>query len=399
MKKHILILGCKNYPAFSSNKVISGGMEVYVTELVKYLKNDFRFTVIAGYSHSDDPDVRVKSVPLVGKFAMQPISLSVYSFFITIWNAIIGNRYDLVNAQTPLSGFIGYVLKKLFGIPYVVTVHIFAATPDHAGWAANLYGYVEKVVLRHADRVISAGFELKKYLDSRYGFKEDHVIVIHPGMDLVSFDKTEVDSALCDQLKTDAYKILFMGRLIEENGVNDLLEAIRRLKNENLRLYIAGNGNLEKKIAGFIEEEQLQKKITLLGVIKGPDKQYLIRNVDLSIRTSYHEVFPVAYLESVSVGVPVIATPVGDTVYIAEKTDAITIVPVNDHEKVVSAIKDLMRKGVLSQEAILKARSFINSISWEKQSLQTGRLFNEVIKNGYKKREPMLLKGKNENNL
>jgi len=218
-------------------------------------------------------------------------------------------------------------------------------------------------------------------------------------MDLVSFDETEVDSALCDQLKTEAYKILFMGRLIEENGVNDLLGAIRRLKDENLRLYVAGNGNLEKKIAGFIKEEQLQKKITLLGVIKGPDKQYLIRNVNLSIRTSYHEVFPVAYLESVSVGVPVIATPVGDTVYIAEKTDAITIVPVNDHEKVVSAIKELMRKGVLSQEAILKARSFINSISWEKQSLQTGRLFNEVIKNGYKKREPMLLKGKNENNL
>jgi len=379
MKKHILILGCKNYPAFSSRKVISGGMEVYVSEILNHLKHDFRFTIIAGYSHSDDIDVRVRSVPLIGKFALQPISLFFYSLFIAIWGVITGAKYDMVNAQTPLSGYIGYLLKKLFGIPYVVTVHIFAATPDHVGWAAKIYGFVEKIALRHADKVISAGYELKRYLDKRYSFNEGQVSVIHPGMDLVPFDEAAVDSILRDQLRTDAFKILFMGRLIEENGVGDLLETVRRLKNENLRLYFAGNGNLERMISGFIEKEHLQDKVTLLGVIKGPNKQFLIRNVDLSIRTSYHEVFPVAYLESVSVGVPVIATPVGDTEYLAEKTAAITIVPVRDPEKVVSAINDMMIKGPLTQDAVSKARSFIDSISWKNQSVQTKEVFDSLM--------------------
>lgn len=379
MKKHILILGCKNYPAFSSDKVISGGMEVYVTELVKYLRSDFRFTIIAGYSHADDPDVTVISVPLIGKFALQPISLTVYSVFIAVWKVITGTRYDLVNAQTPLSGIIGYILKKLFRIPYVVTVHIFAATDYHVGRAAGIYGRVEKLVLRHADQVISAGFELKKYLDSRYGFTEGHVKVVHPGMDLVSYDETEVSSSLREQLDADVFKILFMGRLIEENGVDDLLEAIRMLKNESLILYFAGNGNLERKIADFIEKEQLQDKIVLLGVVKGTDKQFLIRNVDLSIRTSYHEVFPVAYLESVSVGVPVIATPVGDTEYMAEQTDAINIVQINSLDEVVSAIKDQMKQGPLSNGAVLKSRSFIDGISWERQSLLTMDVFRKIL--------------------
>jgi glycosyltransferase involved in cell wall biosynthesis len=151
------------------------------------------------------------------------------------------------------------------------------------------------------------------------------------------------------------------------------------LKNENLRLFFAGNGNLERMISNFIEKEHLHDKVTLLGVIKGPDKQFLIRNVDLSIRTSYHEVFPVAYLESVSVGVPVIATPVGDTEYLAEKTAAITIVPINAPDKVVSAIKAMMIKGPLPQDAVSKARSFIDSISWENQSVQTKEVFNSVI--------------------
>ena len=380
MKKHILILGCKNYPAFSSKKVISGGMEVYVTEILGYLKKYFRFTVIAGYSTSDDVGVRVRSVPLIGKFALQPISLFFYSLFIAIWQVIRGTRYDLVNAQTPLSGFVGYLLKKWFGIPYIVTVHIFAATPAHVGWAARIYGHVEKLVLRHADQVLSAGYELKKYLDTRYGFKDGHVVVVHPGMDVVTFDETNVSNDLREKLKTDSYRILFMGRLIEENGVQDLLEAIRMMKNDDFKLYFAGNGNLEKLISGFIEKEKLHDKVSLLGVIRGSDKQFLIRNVDLSIRTSYHEVFPVAYLESVSVGVPVIATPVGDTEYMAERTDAITIVPVNDPESVASAIREHMRKGPLPEESVRKAQSFIDSISWEKQSLQTKDIFNSIMK-------------------
>ena len=380
MKKHILILGCKNYPAFSSKKVISGGMEVYVTEILGYLKKYFRFTVIAGYSTSDDVGVRVRSVPLIGKFALQPISLFFYSLFIAIWQVIRGTRYDLVNAQTPLSGFVGYLLKKWFGIPYIVTVHIFAATPAHVGWAARIYGHVEKLVLRHADQVLSAGYELKKYLDTRYGFKDGHVVVVHPGMDVVTFDGTNVSNDLREKLKTDSYRILFMGRLIEENGVQDLLEAIRMMKNDDFKLYFAGYGNLEKLISGFIEKEKLHDKVTLLGVIRGSDKQFLIRNVDLSIRTSYHEVFPVAYLESVSVGVPVIATPVGDTEYMAERTDAITIVPVNDPESVASAIREHMRKGPLPEESVRKAQSFIDSISWEKQSLQTKNIFHGIMK-------------------
>jgi glycosyltransferase involved in cell wall biosynthesis len=292
---------------------------------------------------------------------------------------ITGKRVDLVNAQTPLTGLVGYMLKRILRIPYIVTVHIFAATRDHVGGAARFYGFIEKVVLRNADKVISAGNELKGYLDKRYRFNDDHVVVINPGMDVVDGKDVVVSQLLLKKLEGDDFKMLFLGRLIEENGLWDLLEAMRMLREEKLKLYIAGNGNLERKIVRFIDKEQLQEKVILLGVVKGADKQHLIRNVDLAIRTSYHEVFPVAYLESVSVGVPVIATPVGDTEYIAEETGAITIVPVRDTERIVHAVKDCMGKGALSDETVMKARSFIRSISWEKQALKTETIFNNVI--------------------
>ena len=200
-------------------------------------------------------------------------------------------------------------------------------------------------------------------------------------MDVVKFNLSEVSTSILDQLNTDVYRILFMGRLIEENGLFDLLKAITLLRQEKFKLFIAGNGNLEKRILSFIAQEHLEDKVVLLGVVKGADKQYLIRNVDLSIRTSYHEVFPVAYLESVSVGVPVVATPAGDTPYLAEETDAITIVPMNQPEAIVNAIKDYMLNGRLSSNSIDKAREFIKRISWENQSVLTEDLFTDVISN------------------
>lgn len=382
MKKSILILGCKNYPAFSSKKVISGGMEVYVLEILRHLKDTYDFTVISGYSQGDDK-VKVISVPLVGGFALQPISLCLYSFFIALWIALFGKKIDLINAQTPLSGLIGFFLKKLLKIPYIVSVHIFASDEDHVGKYARIYGVIEKIVLKNADKVVAAGNQLKHFLDQRYAFSDEHVVVINPGMDLCDVDPGLVGDEIVRQVEGDFFKILFMGRLVKENGLFDLLEAVKILgdrPDRPFKLLIAGNGNLEGALREFINKEGLQEKVKMLGVVKGADKLYLIKNVNLSIRTSYHEVFPVAYLESIAFGIPVIATPVGDTEILAQKTGAITIVPIKQPEATAEAIKKQIQAGPLSQEIIDRCRLFIKSINWRRQAGFTQNLFDTIMK-------------------
>lgn len=354
-------------------------MEVYVWDILRYLKKSFDFTMIAGYSEGEER-VRVISVPLVGGFALQPISLCVYSFFISLWLALFGKKIDLVNAQSPLSGLLGLILKKLFGIPYVVTVHIFASDKDHVGCFAKIYGAVEKVVLKNADRVVAAGNRLKHFLDRRYGFLPEHVVVINPGMDLFNGETLMAGDKIRREVEGETYRLLFMGRLIEENGLMDLLEAVKILRDMPVRLLIAGNGNLEGPVREFIIRENLQDKVKMLGVVRGEEKLYLMKHVHLSIRTSYHEVFPVAYLEAIALGIPVVATPMGDTEYLAEKTRAITIVPAKQPKAIAEAIKKHMQEGPLPQETVDRCCSFIKSISWQQQALYTKSLFDEVKK-------------------
>ena len=235
-------------------------------------------------------------------------------------------------------------------------------------------------MLSNADKVICAGYKLQEHLISQYNSDPNHYVVIHPGMDKVNADKVTVGDTLKKVLDDGSFKMLFLGRLIEENGLIDLLEAMKYLKDKQVKLLIAGNGNLESAIREYIQKEQLQDKVKLLGIVRGNDKLALLQNVNLAIRLSYHEVFPVAYLEAITFGIPVIATPVGDTEYLAEKAGAITVVPLNDPHKAADVIVGMINTGGLSLDIISKCNSYIQGISWETQADKTRCLFNGILK-------------------
>jgi len=174
-------------------------------------------------------------------------------------------------------------------------------------------------------------------------------------------------------------KCFFLGRLLKENGIMDLLKAMMYLKGKPIKLFIAGNGNLENPIREYIRKEQLQDTVKLLGIVRGQDKIALLQNADISIRTSYHEVFPVAYLEAISYGMPVIATPVGDTEYLAEKSGAIKIVPLNAPREVAQVIEEMADNKKLPFDVISRSKAYIREISWKTQAKKTNNLFKEIL--------------------
>ena len=391
MEKHVLILGCKNYPGFSSNKVISSGMEVYVTELVKYLKKCFKITIITADSEvTCDDRVRVISVPIFGGRLLQPITLLLFSIFPSFR---LRRQIALINAQTPLSGFIAYVLKKWCRIPYIVSVHMYANSKDHTGHRllSAMYHYIEKCVYSAADKIVCAGYGLGQHIMDQHRIDQDRVTVINPGTGPVELD-TQMPSREASEKYANPdglFRVLFLGRLIQENGIMDLLESIKHLVGQPVKLLIAGNGNLETVIRRYVEKEQLQDQIELIGIVTGDDKKALLGSVDLLIRTSYHEVFPVAYLEALAHGVPVVATAVGDTEYMAKQTGGIDLVPVHDPPEIAAAIVRQMHNEGLDPEVISRCKTYLQSISWRSQADKTICLFNDVLSTNGSVREEL----------
>lgn len=118
------------------------------------------------------------------------------------------------------------------------------------------------------------------------------------------------------QSKTDI-NFLFMGVLIKRKGVIDLLEAINQLKKEgkldkiNVKFNIGGSGEEYEKLAKYVEENGLEKYIEFLGWVDNENKENILKKNQVFVLPSYNEGLPIAILEALSYGMPIISTNVG----------------------------------------------------------------------------------------
>lgn len=111
-------------------------------------------------------------------------------------------------------------------------------------------------------------------------------------------------------------KLLFIGVLVPVKHIEDLLMAVKILKSSNLwnekKLLIMGTGVEEKKLKACCAEFDIENEVEFLGWVSGDEKNNIIRNCQISVLSSYNEALPLSILESISYGMPVVATDVGD---------------------------------------------------------------------------------------
>ena len=382
---HMLILGCKDFPPFNNKKIISGGMEVYTYELVKKLSDKLDISIIIGKGGKTNDNlfsivIKIYNVMIFGKSILQPVTLTFFSFFKTLK---LIKHIDVINAQTPLSALVGAFCKFIFKKPYVVCVHIFGSTKEHAGnnLFARVYFFIEKITLNYADAVIPVGNTLAKYLLDKHKLPQNKLILIHPGMD---FQEIKVDNNILKEkydIDDEDFVLLYMGRFIKEKGLFDLLDATKILKDKGIKikLLFAGSGELENEILRESNQKGISDYISVVGPVYGNVKNQLIKRANLMIRTSYHEVFPITYLEAMSFGTPVIATAVGDVPNLAEKSGAIELVPVNNPERIADGIIKLINSPKQLQKMSDSGLKFIESISWARQSDKFLKVHEDVV--------------------
>lgn len=116
--------------------------------------------------------------------------------------------------------------------------------------------------------------------------------------------------------KNNPFQILFLGVLIKRKGVADLIQAIALLKKadklSNIRFIIAGSGSEEESLKHLANELQVESWIEFTGWTDGKSKEKYIKESQALILPSYNEGLPIAVLEAISYGLPVISTDVGD---------------------------------------------------------------------------------------
>jgi glycosyltransferase involved in cell wall biosynthesis len=109
-------------------------------------------------------------------------------------------------------------------------------------------------------------------------------------------------------------EIVYLGRLADNKGVFEIVEAARILRDRgiDMRFSFAGNGPAERPLRAAIDAASLGGRVALLGAVFGATKQQLWQRADAFAFPTYHrEGLPYALLESMAAGAVPVISPVG----------------------------------------------------------------------------------------
>jgi glycosyltransferase involved in cell wall biosynthesis len=230
--------------------------------------------------------------------------------------------YDLVHTHAPVASVLGRVAAKLAGVERIVyTAHGFYFHDDMPRQKYALYHGVEKSVAQITDRILVQSQEdFDTALTTGLGSAEK-IRYLGNGIDLSRFDRAALGKERRAQLRRELHvpeshgPILgITGRITEEKGFGELVEAISELREdfpEAHLIVIGGQLSTERdafqdQLVDFIAERGLDSHVTFTGF--RDDVQDLLGLLDLFVLPSYREGLPRSVLEAMAMELPVVAT-------------------------------------------------------------------------------------------
>jgi len=231
-----------------------------------------------------------------------------------------------------------------------------------------------------------AKFYLKEDNDYKKEKKENYISYNPKGW----FDKLG-EIVKKDNVKKRDKIIITVSRLVEKNGIEYLIKAMKELP-ENYKLRIVGDGKLSEELKQLTKELKLTKRVQFHGKIKNEDIRYYYEATaekendkfyvySVFVRPSLSEGLGNSFLEAMSLSVPVVATPVGgipdflqdgETGWFCEAKN-----PQSIAEKIKYVLDDKNKTEV--QRVVENAKKMVSEkYNWNKIAVQMNNIFNKL---------------------
>ncbi len=153
----------------------------------------------------------------------------------------------------------------------------------------------------------------------------------------------------------------YIGRLSEEKGVPNLVEAIPMIKGET-KFLIGGEGQLRANIEKRLNEKKLNDKTDLVGWIQHDELPNYLNKLKLLVLPSYIEGLPNIMLEAMACGTPVLATAVGSIPELIEDSETGFIMEDNSPEciarNIIRALGHPNLEGIVQNARALVEKEF-----------------------------------------
>lgn len=274
----------------------------------------------------DLSDSIVKTVIDIAKNYWNLIKISVY--------LIKKGNIDLIRSENIIiTGLPSFLISKITNRPYLIWLGGFERKALMNKYNNNIsVKFLKKIIIILEHLILGNSNFVFSLSDEIHGLvKKRKVInsILTPNFIDLSLYKKRTNSNLKNKEKI---KFLYSGRLSREKGILVLLDAIKQIssKYENFELDIVGDGYLKRKIVEFIDQNNLQTKIHLLGTFGFFDMPKIYFNADVFVLPSYTEGTSASLIESMGSGCAPLCTNVGMNYKLVQnEVNGIIIVPGN----------------------------------------------------------------------
>jgi glycosyltransferase involved in cell wall biosynthesis len=278
---------------------------------------------------------------------------------------------DIIHTHDFRSNIYGIICAKKMKLPMVSTCH---------GWISNnikgkIYTSIDKYLLRFHDQVIVVSEVMKDHL-IKNGLKSEKVHVINNALLVSDYVVRKGNNKFRNEFNISPENKLIanIGRLSQEKRQDNFLKAAKHLDEVNKNIFFAliGVGPEEDRLKSLAYDLGISDKVIFTGYRE--DMVDVYNGLDLVVQSSNTEGMPNVVLESLLMGVPVIATNVGGTAQIIKHGIHGILIEPEDLNGLKKALSEYIQNVERHNKMALEGRQHV--ITNFNQESRVEKLFN-----------------------
>lgn len=285
------------------------------------LKEGYFLTALYSPSEASDELIRDEDINVVNVEIQRKIApISNIRCIYKVYKELKKIKPHIVHVHTPIASVLGRIAAKLARVPIIIyTAHGFYFHENMASMTFKLFYNIEKFMGKYfTDYLFTQSLEdYEIAIKGRFKAK-DKIMAIGNGVDVTN--KFNIENILEQEVENlrsefnirDEDKVVtFIGRLVEEKGILDLLKAFEKIERDDIKLLIVGRlekGERDTETFEIIKKYYDKKNIIFMG--RREDINNILSITDIFCLPSYREGMPRSIIEAMAMECAVIASDI-----------------------------------------------------------------------------------------
>lgn len=300
--------------------------QFWVPHIENFINHGFSVDIICSNVSNKVNLLKQKLVNLpvtidVVDLARSPFKLSNINGYKQMKKLLADRHYDIIMTNEPVMGVVTRLAAKKYrktGTKVLYTAHgfhFFTGAPK-LNWI--VFYPIEKWLSKYTDALVTINTE--DFDRAKRKFKAKNTYYLPGiGIDISNFSRnSEVREQKRAELgvKDDEIMLFSVAELTKRKNLAVAIKAMSRIKSNNVKYFVRGEGDLKEYLLELIKQYKLEKKVFLLGY--GKDIPQMCSAADIFIFPTLQEGLPVALMEAMANGLPVICSNVRGNIDLIE---------------------------------------------------------------------------------